>query len=176
MSNHATAIFDTRAEAERAIADLRQSGISDDAISIVANRDQLDQGDVDGHHVEDSGDAAKDVAGKTALGAGVGALLGVAALAIPGVGPLVAAGSIAQIAIGGAATTGTVVGAAAGGIAGVLTDHGVEKDHVGYYEDHIEKGGILISVDRDHAGAHGERAEEILYRHGGHSPTRQRVS
>ena len=38
-----------------------------------------------------------------AAGAGIGALLGVAALAIPGVGPLAAAGAIAESAIGGAA-------------------------------------------------------------------------
>jgi len=175
MSKVASAIFDTRAEAERAVAELRSAGIGDDAISIIANRDHV-EGDstINGHRVDNSESAAKDVAGKTAAGAGAGALLGVAALAIPGVGPLVAAGSIAELAIGGAATTGTVVGAAAGGLAGVLTDHGVEKEDVGYYEEHINKGGIFVSVERDRAGAQAGQAQDILYKHGGHSASRQR--
>ncbi|MGB3711707.1 MAG: hypothetical protein WA985_08465, partial [Erythrobacter sp.] len=94
--------------------------------------------------------------------------------AIPGVGPLVAAGSIAELAIGGAATTGTAVGAAAGGLAAVLTDHGVHEDDVGYYEERINKGGIFVSVDRSGAGAQADQAQEILYKHGGHSATRRR--
>ena len=175
MNNTATAIFDSRAEAERAVSDLRSAGIKDDAISIVANRDHLDTDTIDGQHV-DAAEETKDVVGKTAAGAGIGALLGVAALAIPGVGPLVAAGSIAQIAAGGAATTGTIIGAAAGGIAGVLTDHGVDKNDVGYYEEHIGKGGIFVSVDRNLAGTNGALAEDILYKHGGHTPARQRVT
>ena len=179
MANYAaTAVFDSRAEAERAINDLRQAGITDDSISVMANRDHLDgDGDVAGHDTGDAADAATDVVGKAAAGAGVGALLGVAALAIPGVGPLIATGAIAQAAVGGAALTGTAVGAAAGGIAGLLTDHGVHEDDARYYDDRINNhGGILVAVDHDTAGTAGASAEDILYRHGGHSARRARTT
>lgn len=180
MANYAaTAVFDSRAEAERAVADLRAAGISDNSISIIANRDHLDDdGTVAGHDTTDgAGSAVADVVGKAAAGAGVGALLGVAALAIPGVGPLIATGAIAQAAIGGAAVTGTAVGATAGTIAGLLTDHGVHEDDARYYEDRVNNhGGILVAVDHDTAGTAGTSAEDILYRHGGHSARRARTT
>ena len=88
-------------------------GSSNDAISMVA-RDDGETTTTDGAGEE----AAKDIVGQAALGGGIGALLGVAALAIPGVGPFVAAGSIASAAVGGAALTGTAIGAAAGGSGG----------------------------------------------------------
>ena len=178
MANYAaTALFDSREEAERAINDLRQAGISDDSISVIANRDHLDGDEQVAGHDTDAAAAATDVAGKAAAGAGVGALLGVAALAIPGVGPLIATGAIAQAAIGGAAVTGTAIGAAAGGIAGLLTDHGVHEDDARYYDDRVNNhGGILVAVDHDTAGTAGTSAEDILYRHGGHSARRARAT
>lgn len=117
--NVQSAIFDRYVEAENAVKNLRAAGVEADHISIIAREDgDIKAVDGDGDKVETN--AAKDVVGKAAAGAGVGALLGVAAMAIPGVGPFVAAGAIAQAAAGGAAITGTAVGAAAGGIAGAL--------------------------------------------------------
>lgn len=168
-----SAVFDSRAEAERAVADLRSAGIPDRAVSIIANRKHAEVG---GHETEHAEDATRDVVGKTAAGAGVGALLGVAALAIPGVGPLVAAGAIAEVAVGGAALTGTAVGAAAGGLSGLLTDHGESEDDARYYEQHLGRGGIYVSVDRSAAGASAEEAQAILYRNGGHSASRARMT
>jgi len=167
-----SAVFDNRAEAERAVTDLRSAGISDDAISIVANRDHADVG---GHETEHAKEGVKDVAGKTAAGAGIGALLGIGALAIPGVGPLIGAGAIAEAAVGGSALTGTAVGAAAGGLAGLLTDHGETDEDARYYADNIDKGGIYVSVDQSRANTDADEAREILYRHGGHRAGRQRT-
>ena len=109
--NLVSAVFDNAAEAERAVSQLRSAGVSDSAISIIAQQDGKNT-TTDGSGAE----AATDVIGKTALGAGAGTLLGIAALAIPGVGPLVAAGAIASAAIPGAALTGAAIGAAAGGL------------------------------------------------------------
>ncbi|MBC7987817.1 MAG: hypothetical protein H7X93_14290, partial [Sphingomonadaceae bacterium] len=80
--NLVSAVFDSRSEAERAVSELRSAGVNDSAISIIAQRDG-ENTETDG-----AGEAVTDVVGKTALGAGVGTLLGIAALAIPGVGPL----------------------------------------------------------------------------------------
>lgn len=169
--NVASAVFDNQSDAQRAVDALRSAGVDSDAISVIARSDG-ETTVTDGAGEE----AAKDVVGKAALGGGIGALLGVAALAIPGVGPFVAAGAIAQAAIGGAALTGTAVGAAAGGLAGALEDHGVDKADAGYYNDRLNDGGIFVSVDAVRGGQSASEISDILYRNGGHSSSRARMS
>jgi len=168
--NLVSAVFDSRSEAERAVSELRSAGLNDSAISIIAQRDG-ENTETDG-----AGEAVTDVVGKTALGAGVGTLLGIAALAIPGVGPLVAAGAIAAVAVPGAALTGAAIGAAAGGIAGLLTNHGVSDEDAAYYEGRLNEGGVFVSVDTSDAALGSETASDILYRNGGHSSTRARMA
>ena len=171
-SNIVSAVFDSHSEAERAIQELRSAGASDRAVSIIG-RDE-NSGKTTETHAD--GEKVGSVVSKTAAGAGIGALLGVAALAIPGVGPLVAAGAIAEAAVGGAAVTGTAIGAAAGGISGLLSHHGVSKEDSSYYEERINSGGIFVSVDADSAGISRDMAEDILYRAGGHSSTQTRMA
>lgn len=166
-----SAVFDSRSEAERAVSQLRNAGVPDSAISIIAQREHGESAvTTDGSGEE----VAKDVVGTAALGAGAGTLLGIAALAIPGVGPLVAAGAIASTAIPGAALTGAAIGAAAGGVAGLLKDHGVSGDDADYYESRISQGGVFVSVDADGATVDRQTAEDILYSSGGHSSSRSR--
>jgi hypothetical protein len=173
----ASAVFDSREEAERALSELRSAGIKEDSISIIGRHgEQSDTGEVrdradgDGDGLNESG-AAKGAIG----GAVAGGLLGIAALAIPGVGPLAAAGAIASGAIPGAAAIGAGVGAAAGGLTGLLTGHGVSDEDAKYYEGRIRDGGIFLSVDTADAGISPETAREILFRNGGHNASRQRV-
>lgn len=166
-----SAVFDTRDEAERAVSGLRRAGVDDDAVSIIAKHDGKTT-ETDGSGAE----AAKDVVGKTALGAGAGTLLGIAALAIPGVGPLVAAGAIASVAVPGAALTGAAIGAAAGGITGLLTDHGVSDEDAHYYNGRLNDGGVFVSVDTSDAGITAEAAREMLYNAGGHSSSRAKTT
>ena len=169
--NLVSAVFDSQSEAERAVTQLRGAGVSDSAISIIAQHDGTNT-TTDGSGAE----AATDVVGKTALGAGVGTLLGIAALAIPGVGPLAAAGAIAATAVPGAALTGAAVGAAAGGLAGLLSDHGVDDADAAYYEDRVNNGGVFVSVDTRDAGIDAATARDILYNAGGHSSSRAKAS
>lgn len=167
--NLVSAVFDSRSEAERAVSELRAAGVSDSAISIIA------QHDGENTETDGAGEAVTDVVGKTALGAGVGTLLGIAALAIPGVGPFIAAGAIAAVAVPGAALTGAAIGAAAGGITGLLTDHGVSDEDAAYYEGRVNEGGVFVSVDTRDAGIDADRASDILYRYGGHSSSRAKA-
>ncbi|CAA9238773.1 MAG: hypothetical protein AVDCRST_MAG93-1230 [uncultured Chloroflexia bacterium] len=161
----ASAVFDSRTEAERAVSQLRSAGVSDSDISIVAQQDGKNTS------TDGAGEKTGDFVSKAALGAGAGALLGIAALAIPGVGPLVAAGAIAESAIGGAALTGTALGAAAGGLTSLLTKHGISDEDARYYEDSINRGGVFVSVDSS-ASVERERVSEILHHAGGHSSGR----
>jgi uncharacterized membrane protein len=162
----ASAVFDSQSEADRAVTELRSAGVPDGAISIVAQHGGKNTS------TDGAGEKTGDFVSKTALGAGVGAALGIAALAIPGVGPLVAAGAIAEAAVGGAALTGTAIGAAAGGLSSLLTKHGVSDDDARYYEDRVNSGGVFVSVDSSSVGVDGETARNILYRAGGHSSNR----
>jgi len=167
----ASAVFDSRDEAQRAIAELRASGIQESAISVVGHRGEESTGDDDDDGVNKSGAAKGALAGL-----GIGGLLGVAALAIPGVGPLAAAGAIAASAIPEAAAIGAAVGATAGGLTGLLAKHGVDDEDARYYEDRINQGGIFVSVDAEDAGVPIETARDILFRCGGHSASRARIA
>ncbi len=168
-ANLVSAVFDTHAEAERAVADLRSAGVSDSAISVVAQHDGRNTA------TDGGGNDTQEFVGKVAAGAGIGTLLGIAALAIPGVGPLAAAGAIAAAAIPGAAITGAAIGGAVGGLEKVLTDHGVSDDDARYYDTQVNDGGVFVSVDAG-AGIDAATANDILYRNGGHSSTRSRMT
>ena len=117
-----TAVFDDRTQAERAIAELRQGGISEKEMSIVSRRP--DDAEVKGAPVDDK---AGERIGKGALaGAGVGTLFGLAALAIPGVGPFITAGVLASAlgATRGAVAAGAIVGGTSGALAGAFAKAG----------------------------------------------------
>ena len=165
------AYYDTHDDAARAIADLRSAGATDEHISVIGRQDgEIVETDASGEAVE----ATKDIVGKAAAGAGVGALLGVAALAIPGVGPFVAAGAIAEAAIGGAAVAGTAAGALTGGLVGALQDHGIDEDNARFYNERLESGnGTLVTVNRP--DTHAERYDDILYNAGGYNSVRRRA-
>ena len=175
MTQHqASALFDTQAEAQAAVADLRTAGVPDQALSVLTQRGGVTTtSDVDGSVTdEDHGNVLRGILGGGALGAG----LGVAALAIPGVGPLVAAGAIAASAVPGAMAIGAAAGAAAGTLNETLVKHGISEDDAGYYGDRLGKGGVLVTVDPATSGVSAETASDILYRNGGHNAGRSRVS
>lgn len=176
QGNIVSAVFDNYAEAERAVSELRAAGVQNDAISIIGRHEGETTETTGGGDRVDNDDEPASFLSKAAAGSGIGALLGVAALAIPGVGPLVAAGAIAQTAIGGAALTGTAIGAAAGGLSDILTKHGVSDEDASYYHERINNGGVFVSVDPDRANLSRDRAEDILSRAGGHNSSRSRAA
>ena len=172
--NIISAVFDSRSEAEAAIAELRNEGIDSGKLSIIGR-------DEDGTNVTDgSGERPEEGVGDTVKGAlggaGIGAILGVAALAIPGVGPLAAAGAIAGSAIPGAAAIGAGAGAVAGGLTGLLTDHGVSDEDANYYEGRIKDGGIFVSVDASEGEIPADAVRQILSSNGGHSASQPRMA
>lgn len=161
-----SAVFNDRAEAERAVTELRNAGVREDALSIVG---RPDESDVIATDVDDDGHGKGEVAASVAVGGVVGAILGVAALAIPGVGPLVAAGAIAASAVPTAAAVGAAVGATGGALAKMLTDHDVDGRDADYYEERITAGGIFVSVDSRQTDVDAQTVSEILSRFGGQS-------
>ena len=175
QQNIISAVFDNRSEAEAAVSELRSAGVDTASLSVIG-RDEGKTTARDGSGEVTDNDAGSDAVKGALGGAGVGAILGVAALAIPGVGPLAAAGAIASSAIPGAAAIGAGAGAVAGGLTGFLKDHGVSDDDANYYENRINEGGIFVSVDTSGGDIQADRAREILRRNGGHSASQPRMA
>lgn len=174
--NLISAVFDDRSEAQRAVAELRSAGVPEDAISMVGEPDEAGNSRTNVDHDDGDGHDKGGIVGSIAAGGVGGALLGVAALAIPGVGPLAAAGAIAASAVPAGAGIGAAVGATGGAIAKMLTDHDVDGRDAEYYEEHIQRGGLFVSVDTRQGGADPETARSILQRCGGHSAANPRVA
>jgi uncharacterized membrane protein len=136
-------IYDNQDEAIEAIEDLKRQGYSSDEISIISKeREEI-------NYVEETTDtkAEDGAAAGAATGGILGGLAGVAAgagaLAIPGIGPIIAAGPIV------AGLTGAAAGAGAGGLTGALVGMGIPEDDAEHYQTEIEKGKMLVIVDRN---------------------------
>jgi hypothetical protein len=158
--NVVSAVFDHSSDAQRAVDWLRDRGVAESAISIVAR--QRDNYAPDDDVAHDQDEAADDTAemGKGALagagvGAAVGALFGLAAVAIPGVGPFITAGGLATALgyAGGAAVSGAIVGGTAGALAGAFSHWGLHEAEAHYYAGEVERGGTYVGVDLAQAPA-----------------------
>src|SRR5437868_1779001 len=108
MKRTITRLFDSRAEAERAVNELETAGIDSDDISLIApNRTATGEArsfaGEDGKASETAEGAGKGALAGGAIGGAAGLLAGLGMLAIPGIGPVVAAGWLVSTAAGAAA-------------------------------------------------------------------------
>ncbi len=150
-----TAAFADHAQAEAAIAAMRQHGVTDSHLSIVAKR-------VDEVAVRPPEATAGERVAKGAItGVGVGTLFGLAASLIPGVGPFIAAGSLASAlgATAGAAAAGAIVGGTSGALAGAMAKADFSKDEAEFYGPLVERGDVMVTVDTDDVSRERLRSE-----------------
>jgi uncharacterized membrane protein len=156
MTTHLSRLYDTNAEAQRVVADLKNTGVPDADISLIANNgDGLET-------MDDTTSATSAGAGLgAAVGGGAGLLAGLGIMAIPGVGPIVAAGWMAATLTG--VIAGAATGAAAGGIVGALADNGVDEDDAHVYAESVRRGGSIVIVKTDELRR--AVAETVLDRH-----------
>lgn len=145
-SRYVSAAFTNRADAESAMNELRRIGVPDSAISVVAQQGNQTTATGD---MADAGKGGNDAVKGMTIGAGVGALFGLAALAIPGVGPFITAGFLAEAfgVAGGATVAGAIVGGTSGGLAGALTDHGYDEASAKYYAGQVQNGATFVTVN-----------------------------
>ncbi len=165
MTNRMTVLFDDRAHAEAAVNELRQLGVDESKMSIIARHDQ--QGLTTGHDGDDDG---ASVAKGTVAGMGVGALFGIAASLIPGVGPFITAGTLLATtlgAVGGGAVAGAVVGGTTGLIATALAKSGYDEHESSYYGEAIEGGSTLVAIDT--TGLNESAVKDVLSNYGARS-------
>jgi uncharacterized membrane protein len=148
--NTTIGVYETHADAEAAINELKSFGIDSDNISYVYTDSK--------GNVSDAQTGEKMGAGATggaATGAVIGALAGliVANGILPGIGTLFVAGPIATALgfTGAAATTvaGAATGAAAGGLIGALANLGIDKEDAQLYENLVRRGDVLVIARSD---------------------------
>ncbi|MCW3060657.1 MAG: hypothetical protein JWQ02_2478 [Capsulimonas sp.] len=168
-TNRVTAVFADRAQAEQAVSALRQAGVSDSNLAIVAQHDGHTVSTGDGSAAVAANDGDGDRVGKgLAAGAGVGALFGLAALAIPGVGPFITAGFLTHAlgVTGAAVASGAIVGGTSGAVAGAFAKAGYDESEARYYGGAVERGHVLVAVDTT-SGADSAQVRQILSQYGG---------
>jgi hypothetical protein len=142
-------LFDHCGDAQAAVARLREAGVSEDDVSLIANN-------ADKWYTPDyAAGAGKGAAIGAGFGGFGGLLAGLGLLAIPGLGPVVAAGWLA------AAAAGAVAAGAAGGVIGMLAEAGVAVNDAEVYAESIRRGGSLVSAKVD--AADRERLEALLH-------------
>lgn len=146
-------VFNSRADAERAIQGLKSAGINQDRIAFLTpgTTDTAVEAAVPTSDTEQPGmGAAMGGTVGGAMGVAGGASLGAAAasLLIPGVGPVIAGGIIGAALLG---VGGAVTGAAAGAALEEELANGLPHDELYLYEDALRKGRsvVIAFVDDD---------------------------
>src|SRR5689334_15130030 len=139
--HHAVAgVFETRAQADRAVAELKKAGFKDGEIGMVyrdTGGKTVKTGAANETYAEE-GAAAGAVAG-AAGGALIGA--GVIAGVIPAIGPALALGTLGTILANAAG------GAALAGVAGALIGWGIPEEDAKFYESEVKAGRFLVTVE-----------------------------
>jgi hypothetical protein len=158
-----TGVFESRDQAQNAIKELQQLGISPGRIGVLApNSDPewIEKGLPISDTEAPGMGAAMGAAVGGAMGAASGATLGLVAatLAVPGVGPVLAFGVLgaALLGIGGAAA-----GAAVGDTIEEGLGEGLPHEDAYLYEHSLRHGHSIVVVYADE-GEQGDKARDVL--------------
>jgi len=148
-------IYPTNSDAEAGLQELRGAGFRSSDISVLfASPDTTKAFAHENSTKAPEGATSGVVAGAT-IGGVLGWLAGMGSIAIPGVGPFIAAGPIM------ATLAGMAVGGTVGGLTGALIGLGIPEYEAKRYENHLNKGGVLISVHADNE-EWAEQARDLL--------------
>jgi len=137
-------LFDNPAAAAAAARALRNLGLAQQQVSIVARSHDTEgqlahaAGASPGSELEDSRPASR-------LGELSAHLIAAVALMLPGIGPIVADGPLA-------AGLGEAAGHVAGGLARMLERAGMESAQADAWESSVEAGAVLVGGHTDDAG------------------------
>jgi hypothetical protein len=139
MAKLVTGVFKTRGAAERAVDELVHFGFSRDDISLLMSDATRGRE----FAMQMATKAPEGVATGATIGGVIGAiaagLVALGIIVVPGLG-LVAAGPVV------ATLAGLGAGAAAGGMTGALIGLGLPEREAKFYNDEVERGGILVGV------------------------------
>lgn len=141
MTQTITRLYASYDTALRAALGLKEAGLTEREVSLVANRANTPYAELETSPAADGAGTGATFGG--AIGAAAGLMAGIGVLAIPGIGPVVAAGWLASTLAVGAA--GAVAGGVTGGIVGALAGTGTEEE-VQVYAESIRGGDTLLTV------------------------------
>jgi hypothetical protein len=157
-----TGVFESRAEAEEAVHELRTLGIATEKIGLItpdSRPDGIERGVPVSDTEEPGMGRAMGAAVGGAMGAAGGATVGlaVATLAVPGIGPVLAFGMIGAAV---AAAFGAAAGSAVGDSVEEELGEGVPHEDVFVYEHALRHGrSIVVAYATDDQA---DRAREII--------------
>jgi len=159
MSSHkqtvAVGVFESEAEANQAVEQLKQAGFRNDQIGVAArNADGTAKKTTKG--TAEAENAGTGLLAGAAAGAGIGGLIGLGVLAgvVPVIGPAIAAGTLGVILSNAAG------GAAVAGLAGALVGWGMSQEDATYYESEMKAGRYIVTV---HADGRRDEAWSVLH-------------
>ena len=169
--NSTVAVYDTHDDLEKAVEELRKTGIDDKRISIICREDADTEQVVGYYH---TGERTGYIGRLGALLSGLGIfILGSALFFVPGLGQVIAAGPVVSWII--AVLEGTVVVGGLSVIGVALYSLGIPKDKVITYEGFLKANkyllvvnGTIEEVDRAHKILDGTEAAEVTLHH--HEP------
>jgi len=128
-------VFPDLTTVQRAIQDLRESGMPAEEIStIVREPTRAPETTV----IEEPSATVSGLTTGGVVGGVGGLLVGLTALALPGVGPFLVAGPLLGM------LSGAAIGAATGGLLGALVDLGVPEEYAATYVTALEKGSVVV--------------------------------
>jgi hypothetical protein len=165
-----TGTYRDYAQADRAYADLRDRGYTDDDIHVIMSEDTKKHyydRDVDQIEIKEGSKAMEGAGAGAAVGGTAGGVIGAiagvgGAVLIPGLGAI--AGPLAG------ALAGAGAGGAAGSLVGALVGAGIPEETAHEYKKDVEKGGVVMGVhprddDRDYVRSRYDEygAENVYY-------------
>lgn len=158
-------VFHSRADATKAINDLRKTGLPDNRIGLVTpGGDAADlEASLPVTDTEEPGmGRAMGAAVGGAMGAAGGATLGlaVATLAVPGIGPVIAFGMLGAALLG---VVGATAGAAAGDTVESELGEGIPHEDIYLYEDALRHGRSIVIAYAE-TDEQADKAEAVMER------------
>jgi hypothetical protein len=133
-------VYATVEETRKAVEQLLAAGFTKDQITVICSDDTKERYFREFEHQEQAGSntpAAAATGG--AIGATLGSLAtGAVGMAIGGV-PLIVAGGI-----------GLMAGAIWGGFIGAMMTRGIEKEAANFYDQEVQEGKLLVTVEKKH--------------------------
>ncbi len=169
--NSTVAVYDSHADLEKAIGELRKYGINEERISIIGKEEAGDE-QVVGYYY--TGERTGFMGKMGAFWSGLGIfLIGSALFFVPGLGQVIAAGPVVSWIV--TALEGAVVIGGLSAIGVALYSLGIPKEKVIKYETYLKENkyllvvhGSLEEVDRTHKILDGTNASEVTVHHETH--------
>jgi len=137
-------VFPTILAAEKAVRDLLAAGFQKEQITVICSDDTKERYFREFEHQEPAGSHTPAAA---ATGGAIGATIGGVAAGAVGV----ATGGLPLLVAGG---VGLMAGAVWGGFLGAMMTRGLEKEAANYYDQAVQGGKLLVTVEHVHTVEH----------------------